>query len=279
MGQFKNIIASSLRHGNPQDEQVFSVNEPYHKLSSNSTSEEISCRLLHDIETIADGSADEDASTGGSAFPNQIHSIRVEKLYKETLFLIRDSTSSRRDVADKISNALHMLSYKIANQLDGLRMDIIAEMKRSEHPPIVASIVDTERELSEIKELTASNPKLLEDVIETEVHKLKRSRPLFGCQRLSVRMRDKIVVTQKAAPSHIMRRYYECQGRLLMEKEKLYDVEKKVEEITCQDNYEPTKCKDPRLALFARRYHYRVLALRKLRVLHNHRNPQQQPSS
>lgn len=274
MGQFTKIIASSLRHGNPQDEQVSSVNEPYHKLSPLSTSDEISCRLLHDIETIADGSADEDASTVSSAFPNQFHAVRIEKLYKETLFLIRDSTSSRRDVADKMSHALQMLSFKITNQLDGLRMDIIAEMKRSEHPPIVASIVDKEQELSEIKEMTASNPKLLEDVIETEVHQVKRSRPLFG---LSLRMRDKIVVTQKAVPSHIMRRYNECQERLLVEKEKLYHVEKQVEEVTCQDNYEPAK-QGPRLALFARKYHYRVLALRKLRVLHNHRNPQQQQS-
>lgn len=281
MSQFTKIITSSLRHGNPQEEQDFHDELMYHKVTPLSTPQDIASRLLRDIETLADGTADEDTGMGNpDRFPNPHYPLRIEKLYKQTLFWIRDATSSRREVADKISHALQFLTYKLNHQLDGLRMDIVAELKRSEHPPIVDRIIDTEQQLSEIRKLMSANPKLLEDVTETNVQRLKRRYPLLGIPKLSLRLRDKIVVTQTAVPSHLMRQYNDCQERLRIEKERLHDVEKMVEEATHPNYFRIAPLStDPRLTLFARRYHYRVLALQKLRILHNHRNHLPPPTS
>ena len=311
MSHFAKVISSPLRqqrpgtsihrHGNPQEEvpDIHHQGEQqphrsmfYHKITPFSTPEEIADRLLRDIETLADAMTDEDTILDNNntvLFPNHQYHARMEKLYKELLFWIRDATSSRRDVADKVSHALKVLHTKLQYQLEGIRMDIVAEIKKSDHPPLVNRIIDTEQELQELKNLIASHPQLLEDVIETNVQRMKRKYPILGIPKLSIRLRDKIVVTQKAVPSQLMKRYNDCQERLRKEKEQLYDVEKAVEEavVTHHDpnNYHREQedanstlkrsRRDPRLEIFARRYHYRVLALQTLRVLHNHRNTQQ----
>ena len=229
-------------------------------LTASSTPDQIASHLLLNIGAIVDGIATSDSSF----YPNG-HWKNVEDLYRETISSIQHVSISRQTVVGIMNCAFKLLESMLMDQMNEMKKDITDEIKVARFPAIKADIDVLERQLAEVKSLLEENPKLLEDSIVTEVQRIERYYPVFGCRRLTIRFPDKVVVIQKAVKSQIYLRHCEYQNVIRNKILELHSFDLQIEEA-----FDGRHChyENPRVVLFSRKCHYMKSSLERLRELH-----------